>query len=69
MLTLGMPKSYGDTNNWKTVGCRIPPADYQRLTDKAPDHGKRSKILRALIQMWLDGKVNKLEYTIKETIG
>lgn len=64
-----MPKSYGDTANWQTVGCRIPPQDYNRLLEKHPDRGKVSKVLRALIQMYLDGKVNKLEYTIKETIG
>lgn len=62
-------KTYGDTENWKTVGCRLPPEDYKRLMDKCLERGKMSKVLRALIQMYLEGKINKLEYTIKETIG
>lgn len=62
-------KTYSDSTNWKSVGCRLPPEDYERLLDKHPEHGKVSKVLRALIQMHLDGKINKLEYTIKETIG
>jgi len=64
-----MSKTYGDTERWPTVGCKLHPEDYRRLEAKCPERGKVSKVLRALIQMYLDGKVNKLEYTIKETIG
>jgi hypothetical protein len=64
-----MPKLYGDTSNWQTIGCRIPPADYKRLMEKHPDRGKVSKVLRALVQMYLDNKINKLEFTVKEIIG
>jgi hypothetical protein len=62
--------TYGDTEKWQTVGCRIHPNDYKKLMERAGDQkGKVSKILRALISMYLEGKINKLEYTIKETIG
>jgi hypothetical protein len=37
--------------------------------EKHPDRGKVSKVLRALVQMYLDNKINKLEFTVKEIIG
>jgi hypothetical protein len=57
---------YGTTGKWKTVGTRIPPEDLKRLEDKYPDRGKRSEVIRALIQMHLNGKIFvSLEFTQK----
>ena len=54
---------FGNTTKWKTVGARIPPEDYKRLEDKYPDRGRRSDVIRALIQMHLNGRIFvKLEF-------
>lgn len=65
-----MSQSFGGhTVNWKVVSTRIPPSEHKKLVMQHPEKGKRSKILRALIQMYLQGKVKNLEFTITETIS
>lgn len=59
----------GHTVNWKVVSTRIPPSEHKKLLQQYPEKGKRSKVLRALIQMHLSGKVKNLEFTITETIS
>ena len=64
-----MSQSYGGhTPNWKVVSTRIPPSEHKKLLQQYPEKGKRSKVLRALIQMHLAGKVKNLEFTITEII-
>ena len=65
-----MSQSFGGhTVHWKVVSTRIPPSEHKKLLQQYPEKGKRSKVLRALIQMHLSGKVKNLEFTITETIG
>lgn len=59
----------GHTANWKVVSTRIPPSEHRKLLQQYPEKGKRSKVLRALIQMHLDGKVKNLEFRIVESIS
>jgi hypothetical protein len=59
----------GHTANWKVVSTRIPPPEHKKLIERYPEKGKRSKVLRALIQMHLSGKVKNLEFQITETIS
>lgn len=59
----------GHTPNWKVVSTRIPPSEHRKLLQQYPDRGKRSKVLRALIQMHLQGKIKNLEFSIVETIS
>lgn len=64
-----MSQSYGGhTQAWKVVSTRIPPSEHKKLIQQYPEKGKRSKVLRALIQMHLDGKVKNLEFRIVESI-
>lgn len=61
---------YGNTSKrWVVVGTRIPPEDYERLDNKFPDRGKKSELVRALIQMYLDGKITcKIEFNVQQEI-
>jgi hypothetical protein len=63
------PFSNGRTASWKVVSTRIPHPEYRKLLQQYPEKGKRSKVLRALIQMHLCGKVKNLEFTITEQIS
>lgn len=44
------------------IGFRVPFTLHQKFESHYPDRGKRSKILRALLQMFLENKIPKVEY-------
>lgn len=50
------------------IGFRIPAVMQDRFERRFPDRGKRSKVLRALLQMLLDNKIPKVEYHETEVI-
>lgn len=56
------------TLNWKVVSTRLPQSEYKKLIQRYPEHGQTAKVIRALIQMHLAGKIKNLEFTITETI-
>jgi hypothetical protein len=58
----------GHTASWKVVSTKIPPSEYKKLIQKYPQRGQYAKMLRALIQMHLSGKIKELEFTITETM-
>jgi len=58
----------GKTASWPIISTRIPPAEHRKLIQKFPEKGKRSQILRALVQMYLAGKIGQLEFVHKEII-
>lgn len=61
-------KSFGNTKSWKTYGTRIPPQDAIRFEQRCPSKGDKAKIIRGLIQMFLDNKISKIEFNFKESI-
>lgn len=54
------------TNNqtigWKILSVRIPPSDMQALERKHPNKGDKAIIIRALIQMYLEGKIQNVQH-------
>jgi hypothetical protein len=58
----------GYTSDWKIISVRIPPAEHRKLIQRYPERGKVSKVLRALIQMHLAGKVKDLEFQLTQKI-
>lgn len=56
----------GHTKDWETVGAKIPPEDVQRLKQRYPEKGQVSKVIRALLQMHLNNKIGRLEFTVTE---
>jgi hypothetical protein len=58
----------GHTANWYVVSTKIPPTEYRKLKQRYPSRGQSAKVLRALIQMHLGGKIKDLEFTITEKI-
>jgi hypothetical protein len=55
-------------NKDETIAFRAPAVLVDKFEKKYSDHGKRSKILRALLQMFLDGKIPVIEYKEVEVI-
>ena len=52
-----------------TISTRIPKQDALDLQRKHPQKGKRGLVLRALIQMYLKGKITQpLVYENKQTV-
>lgn len=56
------------TQGWKILSFRVPPEELTRLDAKHPHKGDRSKIMRALLQMYLEGKVTNLEHIRRQTV-
>jgi len=55
--------------DWKVVATRIPPSEHRKLIQRYPEKGKVSKVIRALIQMHLSGKIkDPLQFTITESV-
>ena len=50
------------------IGFRVPSQMQDKFERKYPDRGRRSKILRALLQMLLEGKITIIEYQETEII-
>jgi hypothetical protein len=43
--------------NWPVVSTRVSPEMREKLTNKHPNNGDISKVLKALITRYLDGKI------------
>lgn len=65
-----MPNYIGDTSSstWPNIQARIPPSLMKELKDRHPEPGKRAKVLRALVQMYMRGKISNLEFISIEKI-
>jgi hypothetical protein len=50
------------------IGFRVPSIMQNKFERRFPDRGKRSKVLRALLQMLLEGKITRIEYQETEII-
>ena len=58
----------GYTRDWRIISVRIPPEEYKKLVQRYPERGKAAKVLRALIQMHLAGKIKDLEFIMTQKI-
>jgi hypothetical protein len=58
----------GKSASWPIISTRIPPAEHKKLIQRHPEKGKRSSVLRALLQMYLAGKIGDLTFTHIEKI-
>lgn len=56
------------SQNWPIVGARIPHEMNERLKKRYPEKGSLSKVIRALLQMHLDNKIGRLEFTLTQKI-
>jgi hypothetical protein len=58
----------GHSANWRNVSTKIPPSEYKKLMERYPTRGQAAKVVRALIQMHLSGKIKDLQFTITENL-
>jgi hypothetical protein len=56
----------GDAN--VPITFRVPPAIESKFKLKCKQRGKRSRILRALLQMWLEGKIPEVIFKSEDRI-
>lgn len=52
----------GKSKSWSILSIRIPPEDHQGLVRKHPHPQERATIVRALIQMYIRGKLPPVEH-------
>lgn len=52
----------GGAKDWKIVSFRVHPEDYKKLKDKHSDGKDVSRVLRALVNMYVNGRIeNKIQ--------
>lgn len=52
-----MTRKWGKQAEWPSISARIPPEHKEALIKRFPNDGDISKLLRALIHKYLEGKV------------
>lgn len=59
---------YGGGRKAVSVGSKVPAELYDKFNERYPRKGDKSRVIRALIQMHLDGKITNLKYQFVDSI-
>lgn len=59
---------YGSHRPTRSVGGRVPAEIYDKFTAKHPNKGDMARVIRALVQMYVEGKITNLKYIQIDTI-
>lgn len=52
-----MSRKWGKMSNWPTISARVDPDVKDKLQKKFPNEGDISKLVRALLTKYVDGKI------------
>jgi len=63
-----MTLRYGSTRRMKSVSSKIPAELHDKLLERHPRNGDVSRLLRALIQMYLEGKIQRPEFKYVDSL-
>jgi len=63
-----MSVRYGGPRRMKSVGGRVPAELYDQFKQKHPREGDMSRVIRALVQMYMEGKITNLQFKTVDTI-
>ena len=57
MMTAQLRKKWAKKDGWEPVSARVSPEIRNKLREKHPNDGEVSRVIRALIQKYLEGKI------------